>query len=266
MGERDDLKRTFDQAALLYDRARPEYPEELFDGLLELTGLEPGARLLEVGCGTGKATRPLAARGYSVTCVELGARLADVARESLAAFGVEVQTAPFETWSAETNFDLVYAATSWHWLDPETKYSKAHALLRRGGHLAFWGAAHGFPTGFDPFFTEIQAVYDEIGESHDGEWPPPAPEDMEDDSEEIRASALFDVVGVRRYQWAVEYDADAYIPLLETFSGHIAMPQWKRDRLYGAVRDLLRVRPTGRVLRHWRAILHVAQRRDVASD
>ena len=74
--KREELRQTFGQAAERYDRARPEYPEELFDDLVALAGLTPGDRLVEVGCATGKATRPLAGRGFRITCVELGAELA----------------------------------------------------------------------------------------------------------------------------------------------------------------------------------------------
>ena len=71
--------------------------------------------MLEVGCATGKATRPLAARGLRVTCVELGPALAERARASLAHLsGVEVVQAAFEQWEppAAARFDLVAAATS----------------------------------------------------------------------------------------------------------------------------------------------------------
>ena len=109
-----------------------------------LAGLEPGDRLLEIGSGTGKATRPLLERGFSVVCVELGAQLAEQARRNLAGLPVEVETEPFETWSGEPKtFDLVYAATAWHWLDPAIRYGKAHQLLRPGGHLAFCERAGG---------------------------------------------------------------------------------------------------------------------------
>jgi hypothetical protein len=72
---REPLRRTFDTAADLYEAARPSYPDELFDDLVELAALEPGDRLLEIGCATGKATRSLLERGFSVVCVELGAQL-----------------------------------------------------------------------------------------------------------------------------------------------------------------------------------------------
>jgi SAM-dependent methyltransferase len=252
-----DLRRTFDSAADLYEAARPSYPDELIDDLVELAELKPGDRLLEIGCATGKATRPLLARGFAVVCVELGAQLAERARGDLAGLPVEVHVAPFETWEGEPHsFDLVYAATAWHWIDPALRYRKAHELLRPGGHLAFWSALHAFPPDYDPFFAEIQEVYDELGESYPGEWPPAPPDEVPDLAPEIEASGLFDHLRVRRYVWEKHYTADEYLALLDTFSGHIAMEPAKREHLYGEIRRRLGGR---RVRRHWLAILHVTR-------
>jgi SAM-dependent methyltransferase len=260
--EREPLRRTFDSAADLYDAARPEYPDRLFDDLVEFAGLEPGARLLEIGCATGKATRPLLARGFTVVCVELGGQLAEKARRELAGLPVEIHVEPFETWQGDAEtFDLVYAATAWHWVDPAVRYRRAARVLRPGGHLAFWSALHAFPEGFDPFFTEIQEVYDAIGESYGDAWPPPPPEQVPDSSAEIEASGLFADVRVRRYLWERQYTADEYIALLDTFSGHIAMTSSSRSRLYEEIRARLARRSEQRVRRHWYSILHVARLR-----
>ncbi len=240
---RETLRWTFETAAGLYDAARPAYPDELFDDLVSLASLRPGDRLLEIGSATGKATRPLLERGFSVVCVEMGAQLAEQARRNLAGLPVEIQVGRFEAWDGEPEaFDLVYAATAWHWVDPAIRYCKAHRLLRPGGHLAFWSALHAFPEGFDPFFSEIQEVYDAIGESHPDEWPPPPPDDIPDDREEIEASGLFEGVVVGRYVWERSYTADEYIALLNTFSGHIAMDAAKREYLYGEIRQRIGLR------------------------
>jgi SAM-dependent methyltransferase len=263
MADRNRLRATFDSAARLYHQARPDYPDELYDELVRLAGLRPGDRLLEVGCATGKATIPLARRGFQITCVEMGAGLAAEARRNLARFpGVQVIQAAFETWRPPgmAVFDLVLAATAWHWIDPAVKYRRAWELLRPGGHLAFWSAAHVFPPGGDPFFRDIQDVYQEIGEElpPDAAWPRPG--ELADDRAEIEHSGLFGDVVVRQFDWEVSYTAGQYIRLLETFSGHIAMDAWKRDRLYTEIRHRLPGRPDGRVRRHWGAVLHVAQR------
>jgi SAM-dependent methyltransferase len=258
---RDRLRLTFDSAAALYDAARPRYPAALFEDLFALTGLQAGDRALEIGCGTGKATRAVLERGVSVVCVELGARLADVARRNLAGMPVEIHVGAFEAWDgAPGSFDLIYAATAWKWVDPQLRYKKAHSLLRSGGYLAFWSARHAFPKGFDPFFTEFQDVYDALGESDPGEWPPPPPEDEADESADIATSGLFEDVQVRRYVWDAMYTADQYIALLSTFSGHIAMEEAKRKTLYREIRRRLARRDDPRLRRHWSAILHVARR------
>jgi SAM-dependent methyltransferase len=256
---RERLRSTFDSAASIYDRARPSYPPRLFDELVTMAELLPGARLLEIGAGTGKATLPLVQHGFDVVCVELGTNLAARAREVLTGYPVEIHIGPFESWEGEhQSYDLVFAATAWHWIDPAVRYRKAHELLRPSGHLAFWSAGHAFPAGFDPFFTEIQAVYDAIGESHAGEWPPPPSDQTPDDAAEIEASDLFHHVQVRRYVWETVYTADEYIALLGTFSGHIAMEPDKRSYLYGEILSRIATRNDRRIRRHWQATLHVA--------
>jgi SAM-dependent methyltransferase len=261
--DREQLRTTFNSAASLYHQGRPEYPAELFDELMRLAGLRPGDRLLEVGCATGKATIPLARRGFQITCVELGADLAAEARRNLTGFPqVNISDGAFETWEPpQAGFDLVYAATAWHWIDPAVRYRRAWELLREGGHLAFWSATHAFPARGDRFFHDLQDVYDEIGES----LPPvgtqfPAPAELPDERAEIEATGLFTDIQIRRFGWEIEYTADEYIRLLDTFSGHIAMAQWQRDRLYGEIRVRLAERPGGRLTRGWGAVLHVARR------
>ena len=263
--DRERLRATFDSAAGSYHQARPDYPGELFDQLTDLADLRAGDRLLEVGCGTGKATLALAGRGFAVTCVELGAELAEAARRNLAAYpGTRIVHGAFETWQPHAGiaFDLVFAATAWHWIDPAVKYRRAWEVLRPGGHLAFWEAAHAIPEGGDPFFAQIQDVYDEIGEGMPGDSVFLRPGELPDQVADVEASGLFEDIQVRHFDWEISYDADGYIGLLDTFSGHIAMQAWQRDRLYGEIRRRLAERPDGRLRRHWGAVLHVARRRD----
>ena len=159
-------------------------------------------------------------------------------------------------------FGLLFAATAWHWIDPEVKYRKAWSLLRPGGHLAFWDAVHVFPeSGGDPFFAQIQDVYDEIGSGLPAGWVSPTPATLPDRKVEIEASGRFTDVAVRRFDWEVRYSADAYIRLLETFSSNLSMAPWQRDRLYGEIRRRLALRPDGLLRRHWGAVLNVARRR-----
>src|SRR5215470_3361518 len=223
--DRNQLRTTFNSAAALYHQARPEYPAELFGELVRLAQLRPGDRLLEVGCATGKATIPLARRGFQITCVELGADLAAEARRNLGAFPrVTIVNEAFEALAPpQAGFDMVYAATAWHWIDPAVRYRKAWELLREGGHLAFWSATHAFPAGGDRFFHELQDVYDEINEGLPPGTQFPEAAELPDVRAQIEATGLFTDVEIRR--WLAE-------------------------------------RPGGRLRRGWGAVLHVARRRD----
>jgi SAM-dependent methyltransferase len=229
--DRERFRTTFDSAARSYHEARPDYPDALYDQLIQLTGITPDDPVLEIGAGTGKATLPLARRGYQITCVELGTALADEARLNLAGFPrVEVVTANVEEWPAEGRsngaFGLIMVATAWHWIDPDQRYHMAARLLRPGGHLAFWSAVHVLPEDGDPFFPEIQEVYDEIGEGLPAGRVFPTPATLPDSQAEIEATGLFAGVSVRRFDWEIQYTAEEYIRLLGTFSGHITMEPW----------------------------------------
>lgn len=267
--DRHRLRLTFDMAADRYHRARPAYPEQLFDDLARLTRLQPGARLLEIGCGTGKATAPMAERGFEILCVELSPRLADEATRNLSGFpNVTIITDSFDDWEPQRgmSFDLVFAATAWHWLNPDTRYRRAWKALRPGGHLAFWGAAHVFPEQGDAFFHDIQSVYEEIGEGLPANATWPRPGNLPDQRIEIEASGLFQVAQIRQYDWEVRYDAQSYIDLLRTFSGHLSMAEWKQERLFEAIRARVAARPDRLVRRHWGAALHIAAAMAVNQD
>ena len=71
-------RESFDEVAELYALARPAYPRALVDELTKRTALGPGSRVLEVGCGTGLMTLPIAETGASIVALELGAHLAEV--------------------------------------------------------------------------------------------------------------------------------------------------------------------------------------------
>jgi len=262
--KREQLRVTFNAVADSYQRVRPEYPGELFDDLITAAGLTPGARLLEVGCATGKATIPLARRGFRITCVEPGPDLAAAARRNLAEAGLDAAVTDgwFEDWRPRPgeHFDLVFAATAWHWVDPAVRFQRAWQALRPGGHLATWGTEHVFPDGGDPFFRELQDVYDEIAGEKLPDQARRRPGELPEHTAEIEAAGLFTVTHTRHFDWEQVYDADSYIALLETFSDHIVMAARRREQLYGEIRRRLSLRPDGTLRRHWGAVLHVARR------
>lgn len=260
------LAATFDSAAELYAQARPGYPRQVFADLADATGLRTGgARVLEVAAGTGQATRRLLERGWSVVALEPGRELAAVAHRMLAGRGdVEVVVSTFEQWEAGDRepFDLVFAATSWHWLDPQVAYRGAAELLRPGGHLAIVATEHVSPADGDDFFRQVQRLYDEVSMG-DGQGGPKPPEAIAaPDADAIAGSGSFAQPVVHRYVWSQDYTAEEYLALLSTYSNHIAASPWQRDALYAGIRDLIATRPSATVRKPYLNTLQIARRTD----
>jgi SAM-dependent methyltransferase len=166
----------------------------------------------------------------------------------------------FETMPVGRQFDLVLAATSWHWIDPTVRMQRAWECLRPGGYLAVWNATHVFPENGDPFFDELQPVYEEIGAGMPSDAQRPRPGALPDNSDEIVADGRFENVTSDQFDWEIRYDADGYLALLNTFSGHLAMQPWQRRRLYSAIRDGLACRSDGMLRRHWGCVLQTGRR------
>lgn len=222
--------------------------------------------MLELGPGTGKATLPLAQRGYEIVGLELGPGLASVARRNLAAHPqAEIVNEPFESWEpAGRRFDAVVAFTAFHWIDPQVRFSKSAALLWPHGSLAVVATQHVLPNGGDPFWAEVQEDYDAVDPSDDNH-PPPRPADVPDLAEEIAASGCFETPVVRRYLWEVSYTAAEYVDLLDTYSGHLSLEPAKRERLYARIRERIERRPIPAVTKTYLAMLHVARVRSLES-
>jgi SAM-dependent methyltransferase len=258
--DRVRLRSTFDQAAELYDRARPRYPPALFDDLAELAGIGPGSRVLEIGPGTGQATVPLAERGYRVVAVELGAQLAAVARRNLARFPtVEVVTAAFEDWSLPPEpFDLVLSATAFHWIDPAVRVVKAADALRPGGMLATI-ATHHVAGGDESFFAKAQACYERWDpETPPGGSPLPAAANILSSSDELDRSHRFGPATFRRYEWELPYTSSSYLEVLLTYSGHRALDPPAQTGLLDCIVRLIDTVHGGQIIKRYLTELRIA--------
>ncbi|WP_020578811.1 class I SAM-dependent methyltransferase [Actinopolymorpha alba] len=219
---RHGLRTGFDRAAEDYQRTRPVCPPELFDDLIDLAGLKVGDRVIEIGCGTGQATVPLAERGMAVTAVELGAELAATARQRLVGFpAAEVVTSSFEDWQPQgAPVDAVVAVNSLHWIDPQLRYSKPYELLRSGGAMVVAGCQRAQPADAEPFWADVQEDYEAV--DYEG-GPPPPPEQIGSRHFPSAAGSLFEEVASLRYPFHLRYSAEGYLANLATQSGTHAL-------------------------------------------
>ncbi|GAA4495202.1 class I SAM-dependent methyltransferase [Actinoallomurus oryzae] len=236
---RHDLRAGFDRAAEDYQRTRPVCPPRLFDDLIDRAGLEAGDRVVEIGCGTGQATVPLARRGLAVTAVEPGGELAVVARRRLAGFPTaEVVTCLFEDWRPpdDAPIEAVVAVNSLHWIDPALRYAKPHALLRPGGAMAVAECRWARPADAEPFWTEVQEDYRAV--EFEGS-PPPPPERIGPWHFPPEARGLFEETASLRYPFQVRYSADDHLTNLATQSGVQALGEARRAEFLARVRHRL---------------------------
>ena len=222
-----DRAESFGAVAELYDRYRPGYPEELIDAL---AALRP-AKVLDVGCGTGKAARQLTARGLHVLGVEIDADMAAVARAS----GIEVEVAPFEQWDERgRTFDLVVSGQAWHWVDPAVGAPKLVRLLRDGGTAClFWN--------YDDFDERMEAVLDDVF----GRLAPELQPDTragEDAIHErtLRETGAFASVEVRDYRWPETLPVDEWVARVSTYSKQLLLGPQRLAEVQAGLRDALR--------------------------
>jgi SAM-dependent methyltransferase len=248
----------FDAIAELYDRARPGYPEALVEATLQLAKSPESARILEIGCGTGQASRPFANRGHALVGIEPGASTAALARVRLAQFSkVEILTITFEAWALEQSaFDLVISAQAFHWVDPALGFSKSHAALRPGGSLAVIGNV---TLDTSPIRAELDAAYRQHAPTlmdrdpmawYSGAGPIPGL---------FADSGCFAVPEHRAFPWTRSYTAQEYIELLDTYSDHCMLRVEQRDGLLGAVREIVKAHGD-RIALDYVAHLHIAKR------
>jgi SAM-dependent methyltransferase len=265
MSDNKQKRSTFDQVALLYDEARPRYPEALFEDIITLSRIPPDGCILEVGCGTGQASLPFARRNYVIHCVELGANLADVAQRNLLSYpNAKVTVGNFETLPIESeSYNLLMSATAFHWIDPAIRYKKTYNILKPNGAIAlFWSKTVQTGASAD-FFEAVQKVYHQIapnmakqylGLSHPDNMPTPV-------KDEIESSGLFKDVKVRKHLWTVNYDATTYINLLNTYSDHRSLDDITRTHLFRDIAYLINTQFDGSITKEYLAILYLAHRK-----
>ncbi len=139
-----DPKRRFSGVALDYARHRPSYPSALIDWIARQARLRPGARVVDVGCGTGISTRLFAARGFDVVGVEPNESMR--AQASGAGGTRYVEGEAEATGLPSACADLVCAAQAFHWFRiPEALREFARLARPQGRCCAFWNLRRDTP-------------------------------------------------------------------------------------------------------------------------
>jgi SAM-dependent methyltransferase len=223
---------SFGTDAERYDRARPSYPAALIDDLC--AGSTPS--VLDVGCGTGIASRLFAARGCTILGVEPDARMAAVAESR----GTPVEVGAFEAWDPRgRHFDVVISAQAWHWVEPFAGARHAASVLVPGGRIGlFWNTIHHDPT----LAAAMEGVYASLGHDplgHAVVLGAMDPRRFVVAAEGIAQSGEFGPAEQREYAWTLRYTGEEWIENLRTHSDHLALDPEVAERLYAALGDVI---------------------------
>lgn len=247
------------------ERARPAYPSAMYDRLVERSALGHGARVLEVGAGTGLATFELLRRGAAaIVAIEPDARLAQHLRERALRIGapIEVVGSAFEDYvPAPGAFDVVAAATAFHWVDEARGLALARAALRPGGTIALWWNVFGDPERPDPFHEATTERLSFARSSPSAGTRPGVPHALD---AEARRRALSDGGFVdlhhELFRWSAAFTPERLRDLYSTFSEFAQLPEDEREELLDYVETTAVERFGGHVTRPFRTALYIARK------
>jgi len=228
---------SFGLRAEAYERFRLEYPAELFDMVMTYAG-RPVGTALEIGAGTGKATRLFAQRGVAVTATEPdGAMLAEL-RKHVPANVTTVQAA-FEDVQPGQRYGLVYAAAALHWTNPQGRWLRMAALLEPGGVFASFGGPVQLA---NPVVAEaVRAARAAFLASDDIPSPDGTPpeQDMQWPGTELQRSAWFADVQQHVVERRLTMSARDYVGHLSTISAYLELPASAQQQVYSRIEQVL---------------------------
>lgn len=244
-----------------YDRARPDYPDRVYDILRERCGLSPTTKLLEIGPGSGTATRRLRALGvHNVVAIEPDQALATYL--SSANPSVDVRVEPFEDADLPlSSFDLAIAGTVFHWIDPIAGLRKVHDLLRPGGWWAMWWNNFYDPDREDPFHEATTHLLNQLAESPSQGEPdrPPFALDIQAREADLYAAG-FTNASHDLMHWTLTMDTPRTRALYATYGSISRLDAADRESLLDAIAHIADDQFAGRVERYMITSIYTAQK------
>jgi SAM-dependent methyltransferase len=259
----------FSSDVAAYDTGRPGYPDRVYELLQQVCRLGAGSHVLEIGPGTGQATGRLLHCGAAVTAVELGAEMAAALEAKYQGQSLSVEVGAFEEVALDPeSFDLIVAATSFHWVPPETGLPRCADLLRPGGWLALWWTYFGDPDRPDPFRDAVTPIFEELAPSLIDTFPGiafagahPYALDAEARIAEIDASARFGAVQHEVIPWTGRHTPAELRALFASYSPCLALSPADRAQVLDAIEQLATASFAGLVQRPYLTLIYLARRR-----
>jgi len=243
-----------------YDLARPGHATRVYEVLAERCGLASGARVLEVGPGTGQATSRLLERGAELVALEPDPRLASFLRERFDE-RVEIRETTLEDAKLDpSSFDLAAAASSFHWVDEGAGLAKVHEVLRPGRWVAIWWTLFGVDDEHDAFIEATSPLIEGLATSPSrGAGGKPFAMETEARLGALHEAGFVDA-GHETMRWSTSWDTEGIRALYGSFSPIARLDGARRTEILDGVARIAGEDFGGRVERTLRTSLYTARR------
>ena len=231
---------TFNTQAELYEKMRPGYVQQLYNDIFRLIPIDENSQVVEIGIGGGQATKPVLETGCRLTAIESGDQLAEVCRKKFRDHpNFSVITSKFEDcpWPSNT-CDLIFAASSFHWIPEEIGYPKVFDMLKSGGVFARFANHPYRDKGRETLYQDIQKLY---AVYMPGSKPPAAEFSEAEARSRAEIAAAYGFVNIRwkLYHRTRHFSAREYIRLLGTYSDHIALEESQRKKFFSEIESAI---------------------------
>lgn len=253
-----------------YNEIRPPYPEQIYEFLLAIGALHTNTATLEIGAGNGLATRRLLDFGANpLTIIEPDKRFLPLLRSITKLYKAEIHfiSASFEEAALPRHhYDLVAAATSFHWIEPSIGLAKVAQILKPGGYAALWWHVFGDTGQEDPFHEATRTLLESLSNSPSGE-PDTVPFALDTPARlrDFSNTGHFEQPEYTAYRWTFVLNTAQVGALYATFSSISRLPEEQRKTILYQLMEIADTRFGGIVERKMVSPIYVARRKPIST-
>jgi SAM-dependent methyltransferase len=218
------------------------------DAILKYKNLDASGNILEVGCGTGKATELLAGLPSRILCLDIGENMIKIAADKFKSHkNIEFRRAEFETYQSDIKLDMIISASAYHWIKQPQGDKNVKKLLRPDGIFVIVRKIQDDED--NGFFSESQQIYKKNFST----------EKPKKTRGFVMNAAEFELLGKVEYPWEAEYETEEYLRLIFTYSENIALKEPEKTRFYEDLKELINSRYAGRVLKRYITMVEIGR-------
>ncbi|MFA6525335.1 MAG: methyltransferase domain-containing protein [Patescibacteria group bacterium] len=205
------LKGSFGAISKNYDRYRPDYPKKLITDIILYTKIKKSSNILEIGSGSGQASQYFLRKDFNLIMLDISRELITIAKKKFKNYkNAKYIINSFEKAKLPSdNYDLIFSAQAFHWINPNLGFKKAHKLLKENGALAvFWNLVN---KDESKMLQQIEKLYKKY-------CPDFKPDKTDKTIKIFRNNPAFKKVILRQYPRTILFTKFHYLKLIQTFS------------------------------------------------